>query len=162
MLYRVAKRLTLDPHEAEDLVGQTLMQAAKGWSSFDGRHARSWLLRILKNIHFSGSTKPKPVPVPEHLPSNTNTFELVAYRIATDTVLNALDSLPLDYRVVVALSDLEQMTPEEIASILEIPSATVRTRLHRGRKILRAKLPGFESEKSHSETITHVAIKPCR
>jgi RNA polymerase sigma-70 factor (ECF subfamily) len=51
VLYRVAKRMTLNSDAAEDLVSQTLLRAAAGWASFDGRYARSWLIRIMHNIY---------------------------------------------------------------------------------------------------------------
>ena len=51
VLYRVAKRLVRSEADAEDLVGQSLLLAAKAWGQFDGRHVRSWLIRILKNEH---------------------------------------------------------------------------------------------------------------
>ncbi|MCW5936594.1 MAG: RNA polymerase sigma factor [Fimbriimonadaceae bacterium] len=144
VLYRVAKRLTLNSNDAEDLVGQTMLNAAKNWQAFDGRHARSWLIRILRN-EWNQLLRKRKVRQEVDMesisePSEEGFWQKVEVRLDVETILVALDTIGEDYRAAITLCDVEEMDYAEAAIALDIPQATLRTRLHRGRKQLQAKL----------------------
>jgi RNA polymerase sigma-70 factor (ECF subfamily) len=144
VLYRVALRLTRHEADAEDLVGQVLLQAHKAWATFDGRYVRSWLIRILKNEFYHSRRKPGAMGnlnlemVEE--PSDDGFWEQVSWNAVGENILRELDKIPEEYRLAVALCDVEEMSYEEAAQALEVPVGTVRSRLFRGRRLLRAKL----------------------
>jgi RNA polymerase sigma-70 factor (ECF subfamily) len=144
VLYRVARRLVLNDADAEDLVGQTLLLGARGWAAFDGRHPRSWLIRILRNEHLaklrqrSSRSETGLDEVAE--PSDEGFWEEVSWRAVGDDILRELDRLPEEYRMAVALCDIEEMSYEEAAEAMDVPVGTVRSRVFRGRRLLRARL----------------------
>lgn len=144
VLYRVAKRLTLNGDDAEDLVGSALLKAARGWAQFDGAHPRSWLIRILRNEHLSVLRKSnlKSEATLEDIsePSDDGFWEEIAWRAVGDDIFRALDALPVEYRMAVTLCDVEEMSYEEASAAMDVPVGTVRSRLFRGRRLLRAKL----------------------
>ena len=151
-LYRVALRLTADPTMAEDLVQDTMLKAYRSWRQYrPGTNARGWLLTILRNTFINDYRRRKHEPVAMDL----ETVEPHAlYRSVQDTdpegtffsqivdakVLEAIDSLPTDFREVLALSDIEGMSYGEIAETLKIPVGTVKSRLFRARRQLQAEL----------------------
>lgn len=144
VLYRVARRLTRNNDDAEDLVGTTLYQGAKAWERFDGRHARAWLIRILRNAHLGEirrqTSRPEETLGTEIDSSYEGFWKVIDWRLAGGRVMEELDKLPEDFRLAVALVDVEEMGHAEAADALGIPEATLRTRLFRGRKRLRASL----------------------
>jgi len=144
VLYRVARRLTRSDEDAEDLVGQALLLAARAWDQFDGRHARSWLITILKNEHLGRVRKKSSRPeaniddVAE--PSDEGFWEEISWRAVGEDLLRELDKLPEEYRLAVALCDIEEMSYEEAGMAMEVGIGTVRSRLFRGRRMLRSRL----------------------
>lgn len=143
VLYRIAKRLTLDPVEAEDLVSQTLSKAWAGWKSFDGSHPRSWLVRIMKNEHFAAHRRKqsRPVTVPLEMDvAEHDSTEQMDWTASGDEIWKAVDSLPDEYRLTISLCDVEELTYEEAAKALEVPVGTIRSRLFRARRMLRVAL----------------------
>ena len=146
VLYRVARRLASNGSDAEDLVGNSLLLAAKAWTSFDGRHPRSWLLRILKNEYLGTirkrSSRPE-VALDDILePSEEGFWQEVSWKAVGNNILTELDQLPEEYRLAVTLCDIEEMSYEDAAEAMEVPVGTVRSRLFRGRRLLRARLVG--------------------
>lgn len=143
VLYRVARRLTRDTTLAEDLVGQALLDASRGWNSFDGQFPRSWLIRILQNRFFKESkravARPTSVPLDESLVGEEIWTEL-DWSVIGPRLFDELDKLPEEYRLAVQLCDVEQLSYEEAASAMEVPIGTVRSRVFRGRRLLRQKL----------------------
>jgi RNA polymerase sigma-70 factor (ECF subfamily) len=168
VLYRVARRLTLNPQEAEDLVGEVLLLAAKAWSRFDGQHVRSWLLQILRNAYLNSLRHSRPTTRPlsgleasyGEPPDPTDTFETVANRLAAEKVMSSVDKLPIEYRMAITLCDLEDISQEEAAVILGIPLGTVRSRLHRGRKLLRPLLQGYSNTPVPPLTQSQAPLQP--
>jgi RNA polymerase sigma-70 factor (ECF subfamily) len=152
LLYRVARRYAMNAAEAEDLVGQTLLAAAKAWANFDGRHVRSWLITILKNEHLKAirtrSSRPRTIALEDHSSdaADGDIGEEINQRAFVDDILRELDNLPEDFRMAVALCDVEQMSYEDAAASLGIPIGTVRSRLFRGRRALREKLKAWPSD----------------
>ena len=146
LLYRVARRLT-SGHEAdaEDLVGACFLKAATAWSAFDGTHPRAWLLRVLRTEHLMSLRRAasRPVLAEEEEgsePSTEGFWREIESRLDTARILDALDRLPEEYRLPIALCDVEEMDHAEAALALELSAVALRTRLHRGRKMLRARL----------------------
>ncbi len=146
VLYRVARRLVRNPDDAEDLVSQTLFLAARAWASFDGRFPRSWLIKIMKNEHLkmvrSAAIRPETVrlddaPEPDDAEAGWRDLEA---RMIGENIVAELDSIPEEFRMAVALCDVEGMSYQEAASALEVPLGTIRSRLFRGRRLLRDRL----------------------
>jgi RNA polymerase sigma-70 factor, ECF subfamily len=149
MLYRVAKRLVRNADEAEDMVQQTLIKAYGAWDRFDGRHLRSWLLRILRNeVLMAHRSARDTVAIEEAEEAGTAEppfWAEVLWRDRAGRVLEAMDELPAIHRELVQLCDIEGLSYDEAALALEIPVGTVRSRLHRARESLRRRLgPGLE------------------
>jgi RNA polymerase sigma-70 factor (ECF subfamily) len=149
-LYRVALRLTGNPDDAEDLVSQTILNAHRSWSGFDGSYPRSWLIKILKNEFLGqrrklGAKGNVSIDQVEE-PSDEGFWEEVSWAAVGENILRELDKLPEEYRLVVSLCDVEEMSYEEAAMALEIPVGTIRSRLFRGRRLLRSKLAHIVGE----------------
>ncbi len=140
VLFRVAKRLAKSSDTAEDLVGQTLYAAIKFKNSFDGRHLRSWLIKILRNefntlIRREAS---RPTVVLDEIEAETESFwEEVHWKVDAQTILREMDNLSEEHRMMIQLCDVEEMSYEEAADALDIPVGTVRSRLFRARAKLR-------------------------
>lgn len=154
-LYNFALRLTTDPNDAEDLVQDTIVKAYRFFSSYEkGTNAKAWLFRILKNSYINNyrkkSKKPQEVDYDEVSTfyetvraerTDTSDLEDKMYReLMDDDITNALEELPEDFRTVVLLCDVEGFTYEEIANMLDVPIGTIRSRLHRGRNLLKVQL----------------------
>ena len=160
-MYNFAFRLTMDEDDANDLVQDTYLKAFRFISSFErGTNAKAWLFRILKNSFINDyrkrSKEPSKVDYQE-VETTYNSEEAAEVdhttdlRVETvqdmigDEVANALNSLPVDFRTVIILCDIEGFTYEEMAKILDIPIGTVRSRLHRARNLLKDKLRTYAS-----------------
>jgi RNA polymerase sigma-70 factor (ECF subfamily) len=155
LLYRVGLRLTGDPAAAEDLVQETVLKALRAWSSFrPGSNARAWLVTILRNQFINSWRKRKRAPtgidsesIPEQPDRNNPDPEGRFFsELVDETVTEALDALPDDFREVVILSDLEGLPYAEVAEALAIPVGTVKSRLFRGRRILQGTLRRYAEE----------------
>jgi RNA polymerase sigma-70 factor, ECF subfamily len=144
VLYRVAKRLTLDEDDAEDLVQSTLVKAYSAWQSFDGRHLRSWLIRILRNEHFARlrkeANRPEMEDLDPELIDGHCLWDEIVWRDQVAILMEELDCISEEYRLAITLCDIEEMTYEEAGEAMEVPLGTVRSRLARGRSILRRRV----------------------
>ena len=140
VLFRVAKRLAKSSDTAEDLVGQTLYAAVRFKGSFDGRHLRSWLIKILRN-EFNTLIRreaARPTVVLDEVEGEAESFwEEVQWRVDADTLMRELDNLSEEHRMIIQLCDVEELSYEEAADALDIPIGTVRSRLFRARAKLR-------------------------
>lgn len=165
-LYNFAIRLSADPNDAEDLVQDTIVKAYRFFSSYErGTNAKAWLFRILKNSYINNyrkvSKQPYQVDYDEISSyyetvrsdrSDTTDMEQIIYReMLDDEVTRALNRLPEDFRTVVLLCDIEGFTYEEIANMLDVPIGTIRSRLHRGRNLLRSSLTNYASRRGYYE-----------
>ncbi len=152
-LYNFAHWLTQDRAAAEDLVQETYMKALRGFSSFQqGTNFRAWMYKILRNtflttqsglkawasVSLDGDTDDGGAPA-EPVASETPESVLLA-RAQHDTIQNALEKLPVRFREIVLLCDLEEMSYQEIGETLGIPVGTVMSRLSRARKAMRGLL----------------------
>ncbi len=152
-LYNLAQWLTQDRSEAEDLVQETYTKALKGFDSFQpGTNFRAWMYRILRNTFLTSRTGLKAartVPLDDEddpqsvSPSTTETPEsILLARADHDAIQAALQELPVAYREIILLCDVEEMSYREIAEALTIPMGTVMSRLARARKAMRQLLAG--------------------
>ncbi|MDP5139109.1 MAG: sigma-70 family RNA polymerase sigma factor, partial [Spirosomaceae bacterium] len=157
-MYNFAFRLTNDEDDANDLVQDTYMKAFRFINSFQqGTNAKAWLFRILKNSFINDYRKKSKQPAKvdyqevETTYNSESTDSETTTDLRTETVQNmigdevatALNSLPVDFRTVIILCDIEGFTYEEMAKILDIPIGTVRSRLHRARNLLKEKLRSY-------------------
>ena len=165
-LYNFALRLTYDATDAEDLVQESLVKAYRFFHSYEkGTNARAWLFRILRNSFINNyrkqSRQPQQVDYDEvssfyetirSEQSDTTDLEDKMYRdMMDDEVSRALARLPEDFRTVVMLCDVEDFTYEEIANMLDVPIGTIRSRLHRGRNLLRNQIMRYAQKKGYTE-----------
>jgi RNA polymerase sigma-70 factor (ECF subfamily) len=150
-LFNFARWLTHDATEAEDLVQETFAKALRGFDSFaPGTDFRAWMFRILRNTFLTSRTGLQarltvPLDPDDDLPATVtwDTPESLAIASATsEAIRRALDEIPVAYREVILLCDVEEMKYAEIADVLSVPIGTVMSRLARGRKALRELLTG--------------------
>jgi RNA polymerase sigma-70 factor, ECF subfamily len=142
-LYNFARWLTQDTSEAEDLVQETYAKALRGFSSFQaGTNFRAWMYRILRNSFLnsrSGLKNTAAFDEETHEPAKeTSTPEsLLIEQANREMVRQALADLPVPFREILLLCEVEEMSYQEIAEALSIPQGTVMSRLSRARKALR-------------------------
>jgi RNA polymerase sigma-70 factor, ECF subfamily len=146
-LYNFAHWLSQNQTDAEDLVQETYLKAWRNYESFEpGTNFRAWIFRILKNSFLGSRSKLEcrmtlTLDSEEDLPATLATPEsLLLGRFEIDTVQRAIEQLPLNFREVLLLCDVEEASYREIAEILSIPIGTVMSRLARARKIVRESL----------------------
>jgi RNA polymerase sigma-70 factor (ECF subfamily) len=161
LLYNFALRTTGNEDDARDLLQETYLKAYRFWDKYEkGTNIRAWLFRIMKNSYINRYRKEVKDPATVDYEDVENFYnsiraestdpndlqEKLFGNLLGDEVSKALASLPDDFRTVVILCDIEGMMYEEIAQFLDIPIGTVRSRLHRGRKLLQQRL--FEYAKN--------------
>lgn len=159
-LYNLAFSLTHNDKDAEDLVQETYLRAYRFFHQFErGTNCKAWLFRILRNTHINRFRKqakePQTVDL-EDLENQAAEDELNQHLLSPreelfkdlydDEIQAALDGLPEDFRTAIILSDIEGLSYQEIAEIVECPLGTVRSRLSRGRSLLEKKLRQYARE----------------
>jgi RNA polymerase sigma-70 factor (ECF subfamily) len=159
VLYNYAYHFTHNEEDANDLVQETYMKAFKSIDSYqEGSNAKAWLFRILKNNFINEYRKKvsRPTSVEyeevinfheeeEDTPYSTYSdlrLEIFEHMMG-DEVTKAINELPIDFREVILLCDIEGFSYEEISKIVEIPIGTVRSRLHRARNGLKERLRDY-------------------
>jgi len=157
-LYNFAYHLTYNQEDAEDLVQEALVKAYRFIDSYKkGTNAKAWLFKILKNAFINEYRKKSKLPYNVGLDDvvnyhNSEDTQYVGYLdlredifqgMLGDQITTALETLPVDFRTVVILCDIQGFTYEEMASIIGIPIGTVRSRLHRARNMLKDKLMDY-------------------
>jgi RNA polymerase sigma-70 factor (ECF subfamily) len=154
-LYRMARRLTRDEASAEDLVQETYLRALRSYESFDLKEfgIRPWLLRILHNLHASRFKREKrqPLSVDDEQLQTVALASEGAQSAGAGTVwdgmdeqlVQAVDSLPEEYRTVLMLWAIEELSYKEIAEAVDVPIGTVMSRLFRARQKLSDQLQAF-------------------
>ena len=157
VIYSGAMRYTKNPQAAEDLTQDTFTKAFAAFHQYqDGTNVKAWLFRILQNTYITNYRKAVKAPF-ESSVDDLQDWELSRLEASADTaapsaefealrampdgqVLNALLSLPDEFRTAVYLADAEGFSYAEIAEIVGVPMGTVMSRIHRGRKRLREML----------------------
>ena len=148
-LYNFARWLTHDQAEAEDLVQETYAKALRGFKSFQqGTNFRAWMYRILRNTFLTSRTGLRATAVTvdfedEQAPelADPDTPESIFLERSNQNLLqSAIEELPVPFREVLLLCEVEEMSYQEIAETLSIPIGTVMSRLARARRSLRKNL----------------------
>lgn len=145
-LYRYAALLLRDAAEAEDLVQEVYLEAWKSFHRFEpGTNCRAWLFRILFHRLHHLRRKLAKFSQEEAFASPAAEESIVAEQpvgqeIRDEDVLKALEKVPVDFREVVLMADVEEFSYREIAETMKVPVGTVMSRLSRGRKLLRQEL----------------------
>ncbi len=155
-LFGAALRLTRSSSDAEDLVQETYLKAFRSYEQFEmGTNSKAWLFRILTNTFINkyrrkvkereiidGESRAPTVfaSIDIRAKGDMNPENIVADRGLSDEVLGALHRVPVDFRVVVILSDIYSFSYKEIAEMVAIPIGTVMSRLFRGRRLMQEQL----------------------
>lgn len=165
LLRSFAYKLTGDEFEAEDLVQETYMRAFRFFHKFEkGTNCKAWLFRIMKNLFINNYRKNQKSPdkvdydeienfyetIKSERTDSSDLQEKVYSNLLDDEVAQALNSLQDDFKTVIILCDIEGLSYEEIADFVQCPVGTVRSRLHRGRKLLQQKLNEYAKKKGYS------------
>ena len=147
--YNLARWLVHNEHDAEDLVQEAYLRAFKSFAGYYGGNSRSWLLTIVRNTCYTWLQKNRGLHVAESL-DESNLDELgldfadpemlLLQSVDAQIVRQALTELPVEFREVVVLREMEGFSYKEIADVVDLPLGTVMSRLARGRKRLHALL----------------------
>jgi len=163
LMFAVAMKLTRNTDDAEDLVHNTVVKALRFHDKFrEGTYIKAWLLTILRNTYINQYRQKIRRPASVELSGNEEAHDAypdpkVQYQpesdkysdmreLLGDKVRVAVDTLPIEFRKVVILADVEDRSYKDIAELLECPIGTVMSRLFRGRKILRTQLREYAVE----------------
>jgi RNA polymerase sigma-70 factor (ECF subfamily) len=153
-MYRFALCMVGNETDAEDLVQDTYLRAYKLFDKFeDGTNCKSWLLKILKNTFINSIRHKTKHHQKVYLSDNKELIsgqqnnitpeEEVFANPLEDDVATVINSLPVTFKIVILLADMEELSFKEISDIIDCPPKTVMLRLHRGHKILRKKITGL-------------------
>ena len=143
--YNLARWLARDTHDAEDVVQDACIRALKYAGSLHGNDARAWFLTIVRNAFYDWLGRNRPVEIvhedDEKIaaridPSSPNPEHEALRRAEMHSLSDAIEALPLQYREVLVLRELEEMSYKEIARVADIPIGTVMSRLARARGLL--------------------------
>ncbi|MFM9873209.1 MAG: sigma-70 family RNA polymerase sigma factor [Fimbriimonadaceae bacterium] len=159
-LFGTALRLTRDREEAEDLAQEAIVRAYEAYDRFDGENFKAWILRILTNLYINKYRRRKRTGHSVSLDDDESSYEpegasdQIPDRQLLDEMLGAeveeaLAQVPEIFRVAVLLSDLEGMSYDEIALATDVPVGTVRSRIARGRTILRRELERYARQEGY-------------
>ena len=147
-IYNYAYRLTGNPHDAKDLVQEVLLRVRRGLENYTPGSFDGWLWRITRNAFLDDVRKQKRRPT-SPLPDDIDRMSVVSSPAADDVLASirlgediqkALLDLPTDFREAIVMCDIVGMSYEEIAYAIDAPIGTVRSRIHRGRKLLKERL----------------------
>ena len=152
--YNLARWLTRDGHDAEDVVQEAVVRALRYLGSLRSGNGKAWFLTIVRNVFYDWVRQNRPVELVHDADDVIEALEdpaavdpqVQALRSADARLLaDALAQVPLQFREVVVLRELEDLSYKEIASVLAIPVGTVMSRLARGRAMLR-RVPSIQAE----------------
>lgn len=165
-LYTFAYHLVYDEEDARDLVQDTFMKSYRFISSYEkGTNAKAWLFKILKNSFINDYRKKSRQPIhtdyedvlayadsdDDNKVGNVDLRNEIFQEMMGDEVTRAINELPVDFRTIILLCDIEEFSYEELAKILDIPVGTVRSRLHRARNLMKEKLVEYGKKMGYKE-----------
>jgi RNA polymerase sigma-70 factor (ECF subfamily) len=161
-LYSMAIRLARNPDDANDLLQETVLRAYRFFHQFEsGTNCRAWMLTILFNNFRNGyrkSAREQPASSADEFerkveteslrldPAGSNPEALLAGQGMEGEVETALASLPDEFRQAVLLVDVEELSYQEVSGVLNVAIGTIKSRVSRGRAMLRERLTGFAKE----------------
>jgi len=170
-----AYHLSYNEEDANDLVQETYLKAHRFIDKYDqGTNAKAWLFKILKNAYINEyrkkSKRPQKVDFEDIVSyQNSDSASSSKYldlrqeifeNMMGDEVTIAINSLPIDFRTVILLCDIEGFTYEEISKIIDVPIGTVRSRLFRARNMLKEKLKSYAEKMGYEDKRGARRIKP--
>jgi RNA polymerase sigma factor (sigma-70 family) len=144
--YNLARWLTRDDRDADDVVQEAYLRAYQFFDGFHGDNSRAWLLTIVRHTCYTWLRKnraPESMAFDEELDcveSADNTEDLLQQSADRQVLRQALEELPVEFREVIVLRELEDLSYKEIAGIVGVPLGTVMSRLARARHRLQASL----------------------
>lgn len=162
VLFSYAYYLTGDRDAASDLLQDTMLKAYRFFDKFEqGTNAKAWLYRIMRNTYINEYRRVKRLPEILTYDDQISAYQMlpgdvrdlrnqIENQMFGDEISNAISALPEKFKSVVILRDVEDLPYEEIAEALEIPIGTVRSRLHRARVLLFAKLKGYAQQNGYT------------
>jgi len=147
-LYRVAYSVTRNAADAEDVVQEACLRAFRFFGGFQGGDPRAWLLKIVRNTSYSFLEKNRPVALAEEFDEQVHVRDVPAFDaeaimvrdVESRMLRESLEELPVNFREVVVLRELEGLSYKEIAEMIGVPIGTVMSSLARGRDRLRESL----------------------
>jgi RNA polymerase sigma-70 factor (ECF subfamily) len=163
-LYNFATFLENNDEIAKDLLQETYLRAYKFINYYEkGTNAKAWLIRILKNTFINEYRKKSKAPTrvefedtyqqvddsAEEEMQNVDLRQEVYNNLVGDEITKAVNALPVDYRLIILLCDIEGFKYDEIAKIIDVPIGTVRSRLHRARNMLKEQLKGYAEKRGY-------------
>jgi len=147
--YNLARWLTRNGHDAEDLVQEAYLRAFRAFDTFQGQDGRAWLLAVVRNTCFTWLKKKSGQPTVEFdeqmhsaASESSDAESVLLNRAALGSLQECLEALPLEFRDAIVLRELEELSYKEISDIARVPIGTVMSRLARGRKRLQQCLAG--------------------
>jgi RNA polymerase sigma-70 factor (ECF subfamily) len=148
---RIASGLTRDHDDAKDLVQEAYIRAFRFFHTYEkGTNPKAWLYRILKNLYINYSIKKQKKPYSLSSFESPEAFSWYTTSMPekqmSDEYVLAINSIKDEYRMVIILYHLEDYSIEDVAKFLDCPVGTVKSRLFRARKILRASLEKYRSK----------------
>jgi RNA polymerase sigma-70 factor (ECF subfamily) len=162
-LYTMALRLARNPDDANDLLQETVLRAYRFFHQFEtGTNCRAWMLTILFNNFRNGyrkSSREQPASTADEFerkvegeslrtdPAGSNPEALLSAQGMEGEVESALGGLPAEFREAILLVDVEELSYQEVSGVLNVPIGTVKSRVSRGRAILRDALSSFARER---------------
>lgn len=147
--YNLARWLTRNGDDAEDLVQDAYLRAFRSFDTFQGQDGRAWLLAVVRNTCFTWLRKKGERPTAEFdeqmrgaADQSPNAESVLLNQAALGSLQDCLEALPLEFREAIVLRELEELSYKEISDIARVPVGTVMSRLARGRKRLQQCLAG--------------------
>ena len=148
--YNLARWLTRDDADAEDVVQEAYLRAFKFFGGFHGEDGRAWLLGIVRNTSYTWMQRNRSPELNMPLDDeprevegdDLNPEELLLQKADAQTLRQAVEELPLEFREVLVLRELDEMSYKQIAAVADLPLGTVMSRLARARKRLQHILVG--------------------
>ncbi len=147
-VFRVAKYLTRNQTEAEDVTQETFVQALQSFHRYTpGTNCRAWLVTILYHVNSRRRRKLGQLKlvedVEEQIAQTVAFVPPIPQHLTDDEILKALTGIPENFRNILLLTDVEDFSYKEVAEMLQVPIGTVMSRLHRGRRLMRQQLTEY-------------------